>query len=43
MLAEVASLIGSEDLKLCLIKTCWERYLSFKEARFARIIQNEFF
>jgi hypothetical protein len=43
MLAEVASLIGSEDLKFHLIQTCWKRYFSFKEARLARIIQNEFF
>jgi hypothetical protein len=42
VLAEVACLVGSEDLKFHLIKTCWKRYLSFKEARLASIIQNEF-
>gem|GEM_PF-998957 len=42
MLAEVACLVGSEDLKFHLIKACWRGCLSFKEAWLTCIIQIEF-
>jgi len=42
MLAEVACLIGSKDLKFDLFRAAWRGCLSFKEARFASIIQTEF-
>jgi hypothetical protein len=38
MLAEVACLIGSKDLKFDLFRATWRGCLSFKEAWFASII-----
>jgi len=37
MLAEVACLIGSKDLKFDLVRASWEGCLSFKETWFASI------
>jgi hypothetical protein len=42
MVAKVAGLIGSKDLKFHLIKACWKGCLSFKEAWLTCIIQIEF-
>jgi hypothetical protein len=38
MLAEVACLVGSKDLKFDLFRAAWRGGLSFKKARFAGII-----
>jgi hypothetical protein len=38
MLAEVACLIGSKDLKFDFCRAAWRGCLSFKKARFASII-----
>jgi hypothetical protein len=42
VLAEVAGWVRSKDLKFHIFKTCWRGCLSFKETRFAGIIQTEF-
>lgn len=42
MVAKIAGLIGSKDLKFHLIKACWKGCLSFKEAWLTCIIQIEF-
>jgi hypothetical protein len=42
VLSKIASLISSEDLKCHLVETLWRHHLSYKEARFASVIQIEF-